>query len=192
MKVKVSLTTELFDRDGKLLWRRKRRSKSFVKAFLAILLQQMSSGILMVTTEDVTGTTYTIIIHAINFFCRLGAADSSYGLVVGSGTTPVTATDFKLATQIVHGAANGQLSHSAVLASALTIAHPNVSFTIWRDFTNNTLATITVKEEGLYCRGQEGGGTAKTFCAIRDVESSPISVPAGYNLRMTYTIQTST
>lgn len=188
--IKTYITTEVFDRDGKLRYKRKRRSKSFVKAFLAILLAQMNYDTTITGITDVGGTDRDIVDHAASFRDKAGATGYQMGVVVGTGTTAVTASDYKLETQIVEGTGTGQLSHQADTPSSLSVSDPNVSFTIHRDFLNQSGATITVNEEGLYLYGYDAA--VRIMCVIRDVETTGVAVADGENLRVTYTLQTST
>lgn len=192
MHIKAYITTELFDRDGKLLWRRRRRSRSFVKAFLALLLTQMNSEVNTEGVADTGGTERTIVDNVLSFRAIAGAGTTDVGIVVGTGQTAVNASDYALGTLIAHGITAGKLSYSAQFHGSLSVADPNVSFTEYRDLTNSSPGTITVWEEALYVAGYDSGGATRYFCAIRDVESSGIAVAVGQNLRVTYTIQTST
>lgn len=192
MKIKAYITTEVFDRNGKRVYYRRRRSRSFVKAFMALLLAQFSGGGTQTTLLNTSGASKTVLQNAINFGVYGGAGVTTYGTRVGTVNTPVNAADYALATAVAHGVGSGQLSHSATTLSSLSTADPNNSFTIQRDFTNSSGGTITVWEEGLYVYGRTTVPSDDFFCAVRDVESSGVSVADGQNLRVTYTLQTST
>ena len=192
MNIKAYITTELFDRDGKLIFRWRRRSKSFVQALLAILYSHVRQADNTVSYKDIGGTLRLIRNSGSSFALNAGDNDSSYGLVVGTGSGAVAVTDYVLQTQIVHGTGSGQLDHGADSFGSLTISDPNASFTIYRDFLNSSGATITVNEEGLYAGANDTGAVTRFFCIVRDVEAAGIAVADGQNLRVTYTIQTST
>lgn len=191
MECKIYITTEVFDKDGKLRCKRKRRSKSFVKAFLGILLAQVNPDTSSPGIPSTDGTDRNIDDHAINFDAS-GDIGGSPGILVGKGTTAVTANDYHIEDVIVHGTGSGQLSFSVNFFSALAVSDPNVSFTIHRDFTNSSGATITVNEEGIYIYGYTDAAETKSFLAIRDVEATGVDIGDGQCLRVTYTIKTST
>lgn len=192
MEIKAYITTEVFDRNSKLKFRRRRRSKSFVEAFLAILLAQAHPGTNQTGILDINDASQDLVDYAINFNMECTASYNHIGVVVGTGTTAVAVSDNKLETQIAEGTGSGQLTHSAVSFGALSVADPNISFTLRRDFLNLSGATITVAEEGIYAQCRESGGSQPSFCIIRDVESTGVEVADAENLRVTYTIQTST
>lgn len=192
MSLKVYITTELFDRDSKLVWRKRRRSKSFVQGFIGILYPQFRQTANTVNYKDTGGTDRLIKAYAINLRCNADAGDTTLGVVVGTGTAAVVVTDYSLATQIAHGVSSGQLSHSASTFGAVSISNPNALFTLQRDFTNSSGGSITVNEEGIYAGAVDTGTVGRCFCIIRDKEATGIAVADGQNLRVTYTIQTST
>lgn len=190
MNIDAYITTELFSKDGKLLWKKKRRSESFVEAFLSILLVQFNPSVDVDNVTDTGGTERTVIENAASFNVEAGANNSGYGVVVGTGDNAVIATNYALETQVAHGITSGTLSHSAVTFGSLTVASPSVSVTILRDFTNLSGGTITIKEEGLYVYAKSDEPSTRNFCIIRDIETTGVEVADGENLRVTYTIET--
>lgn len=195
MKVDVFITTEIFNRDGKLRYKRKRKSKSFVKAFLAILLTQMQPGVDVTNIIDYAGGSCDIEDNVLSFKCDAVVNTGIFGVLAGTGTTAVTASDYRLESYITEGTGAGQFSYSAMFFTALSVSDPNVSFTLYRDFTNSSGATITVNEEGIVVYAHaDKDGVVKTysFCIIRDVETTGVEVEDGECLRVTYTIKTST
>jgi hypothetical protein len=77
-------------------------------------------------------------------------SDNNYGILVGTGTNPVSCLNNALQTKIAHGNAAGQLYHKATTFSVITESAPNAYFTISRNFDNNSGNSITVKEVGFF------------------------------------------
>lgn len=192
MNIKGYITVEVFGRDGKRRYWNRRRSRSFVEAFLSLLIAQCNPDDDVAGVTDTGGTNRTLAEAKESFDCSAPAGDATNGIVVGTGDTAVDVTDYAIETLIAHGVGAGQLSYSAVTYSALVISDPNVSFTLQRDFTNSSGGTITVKEEAIYCLTKDSGAAPRLFCIVRDVETTGVGVDDGENLRVTYTIQTST
>lgn len=105
------------------------------------------------TITEVDGTTTTsITISGIQSFCGVlsGAASSTYGLTVGSGSNAVTRTDTQLQTKIAHGATAGTLQYGAVSVGAVSNPSGTISrFQVTRTFTGNAGSTATINEDGL-------------------------------------------
>lgn len=117
-----------------------------------------------------------------------GIGASQYGIVVGSGDTAPTNTDFKLETQITHGTGAGKITHNVCTVDEVTaVVGVNVDLILLRSFTNNTGALRTVKEVGIYVKQTI---TPEYFCIIRDVLGSPVEVPDKCSLSVYYTMRT--
>lgn len=157
-------------------------SRSFVKQFLQILLGCYRSGGLA-TVQDTGNVTRTP-----NQIIRTGAAITvdTYGIVVGSGTTAVTASDYALATKIAHGTGAGQLSYAAeVQDTDVTVAGAVVSFNESRVFTNGSAGAIDVKEIGVYA-----WDSSFFYDIIRDVLTATDNVPVGKAYTVIYQTKT--
>lgn len=191
MKIKAYITTELFGRDGKLKQRRRQRSKSFVEAFLSIILEQMNPAGAVANLTDTGGTERTLVNHAENLRSDAAITVDTKGIVVGKGTTAIAVTDYALADKIADGSGSGQLLYQAQTFSERSVSDPNVSFTIQRDFLNSSGATITVYEIGLESYGRDATAY-RAFLTIRDLITGGQAVADGENLRVTYTLQSST
>ena len=189
-EVKAYLTVEVFDRQGKRRFYRRMRSRSFVQAFQGLLLVQLSAGGVAPTLPDINNSSYTLASHAVDL--NIEPEDNLIGVVVGTGATAVAATDYALAAKIGTGTGSGQLSYGLQVISALSVADPLASYTIQRDFLNSSGASITVQEVGLYGWGRTSLAASTRFMLVRDLVSGGIAVADGANLRVTYTVQTST
>jgi hypothetical protein len=188
---------EVRDASGKLLTFRKFKAKSWLAQFLGIIKGQFmtpygtpNNGNVSVTDTSGTARGYP---RAESALCNAGlplyAGESvgDYGLVVGSSDTPNTVNTYTMGAIIPHGNASGQLYYGAT-----TIDNPqnptNTNywfFRIIRTFTNNSGASITVKEIGLLVKSNDSGNVARYFLIARDV-ISPVTVPNGATLTVRY------
>jgi len=118
---------------------------------------------------------------------RAPSGDDNFGILVGSGTTPVSITDTNLASKIPNGTSSGRLVYGAT-----SIVASDVDYIQWqRSFTNNSGASVTVNEIGLAVKVVriEGGSQVTYYVLIaRDVITST-SVPNGGTLTVKYKIK---
>jgi hypothetical protein len=113
--------------------------------------------------------------------------DSTYGVVVGSGTNAVAITDYKLQTQIVEGTGAGQLTHQVVQWNTYATAGSTTSFVLKRRFTNGSGGDITINEIGIYVK--TGHFPFFKFCIFRDVLGvSPYTVHNGETCEVQITV----
>jgi hypothetical protein len=115
------------------------------------------------------------------------ANNSTYGLVIGIGTTAETFNDYALANQCTHGTGANQFSHGAGNISGVWNGSTKKwTSTITRSFLNSSGSTITVAETGIQIYRASG-----TYILYnRDVLSSAVDVPNGDTITVTYTIET--
>jgi hypothetical protein len=189
---------EIRDKNGKLLERRQFKSHSWLRQFIdwlrmCALQLQTGSTVYTMTINDITNTARTVPITSTTYaggFCmgyNAPANTSAYGLVVGSGDTPNSTTTYALASQIVHGSGSGQLVHGATTVE--TVTNPSggdFQFRVIRTFTNNSGASVTVKEIGIYGNLIDTGASNRSFCIARDVLPSPSSIPDGATMTLRY------
>ena len=210
----IRLTVTVKDKDGKIIKQHKQRSHSFVSNFLALIAQAMlnqynnvsnfygykgaGGNVQFVSTDSTPGLT-TIE----NFMTMLDSAnDSSYGIVVGTGTSPPTPNDYTMENEISNGTGTGQLvygSHSVSppggTTSSPTLLTPSgnvTSFTVSRTFQNQSGASITVSEVGIFIKQYAQGGNIITVLITHDLLSSAITIPNGGVMAITYTISVTT
>jgi len=182
--ISLSVRYVLTDKDGKVLRRsRWRSSRSFVIQFLEALYANLSGVSYNVTriigTEDVWSSTYQMTAYA-------AAGSVNEGIVAGTGTTAPTNTDYALQTLIAHGSGSGQLLYGVQSFVAPAVVGANVDLIATRSLTNNSGATITIREVGLYISESTPGGIAR--CAIRDLLT--ISVANGVTVTIEYRLRT--
>jgi hypothetical protein len=168
---------ELLDPKGRVVKRGRQPVKSWVKQWMIALYSNFLYS--SQTATDITGASRTgnIFFVAVN----APAGNASYGIVVGTSDTPVTRDDYKLGSQIAHGNATGQLTYGAVSVDAPVTYSTGYLIRVVRVFTNNGSGDVTVKEIGVYFYNQ-----AYYFCMIRDVLSTPVTIPAGYSWTVRY------
>ena len=195
----LSYKMTAYDADGNITYQEEKQSKSFVKAFLAILAAVMGDQILSANHNDTGGTA-----RAIRGNPNGGSAQptafgsdglvniSTKGIVLGTGTTAVAATDAALGTQIAHGTSSGQLVHLAQVFAPNAINIGSITtLTTVRSFLNQSGGSIVVGEIGIYADAYTtaGGLTPNQFCIARDVPS-PATVVNGGSVSVQYQLTT--
>jgi len=177
------------DKRGKVTDHRVMRSKSFVRQFLELLWIQAFQipEVAPYSMKDTSNTLQDICEGAYTFAANAGLGATTFGIVVGTGTTAPTIDDYALETLIAHGTGAGQLEYSAVTFGAPASDATTSQFTITRDFANASGGSITVNEIALYAKGSRGGyANVWYFMIIRDVIAGGISVPNGQTLTVNY------
>jgi len=218
--IDIRIEAKVIDKNGKIIKVHKQKSHSFVMNFLAILgmlmLQPFGSVNNYYYVLATDGAWYNVAPGAQlpQILAMLdGANDSSYGIVVGSGTATPTPNDYKLGNQIQNGTGSGQLQYSAHSFSpaagtgsindqtstpssgVLTVSGNTTSFQISRQFTNQSGASITVSEVGIIAKisdWYQSGAQSVYVLIIHDLLSSPVTVPNLSILQITYTISVTT
>ena len=194
MRIYVEL--EVRDEKGKIIEIKRFRSHSYLKQFIAMLRGIMfhtygSSNSGNTTMVDTSGTSRSYpystgsLYHA-GMPLNCGAGSSEYGLVVGSGTAYNTVNTYALQSLIPHGTGSGQLSYGSHTFDSLLVSDNTVYFRIMRTFTNNSGASITVNEIGLYAKAVDGGNNTRIFCIARDVINGGVTVDNGKTLTVRY------
>jgi hypothetical protein len=174
------------DKDGKVTRQESRKSESYVKQFLQILFITMASSV--VTThniQDTANVTRNPIRDGNTFLTEAGSGNTSYGIMVGTDTTPVTIDDYSLVAPIAHGSGSGQVQYGGTAFGAPSADSTTSQLTITRNFANNSGALITVNEIALYCKAADAN-TIYYFMIIRDIISGGIDIPDGQTLTVNY------
>jgi len=198
MKLQLFYRTIITDSKGKIVKRsRWRKSRSFVIAFLQhieLFTSHAFGADITLSLKNTSNTAKTLpaltTIWYNLFTVFAGDNDSSYGIVVGSGTTAPTNADYALGTQIVHGVGAGQLDYGAHSRTTTAVVGANVDYVISRTFYNGSGATITVKEIGIYCASRDLDATTQVFCIVRDVLAASQDVLNTQTLTVQYTLRT--
>ena len=216
--IDVKLTVTVKDKDGKIIKVHKQKSHSFLMNFAAMLASLMLNPygsisnyyyfLSTVNTWWSYAPNYTNVSNALTILD--GASDSTYGIVVGTGTATPTPKDYILGNQIQNGTGSGQLVYGAVTVSpapatgglaggtstpssgVLTPSGNTTSFTISRTFQNQSGASITVSETGIITKATLNGNNTEYVLIIHDLLSSAITIPNGGVMAITYTISVTT
>lgn len=192
------------DKNGKVTDHRVMRGESFVRQFLELLFVQMQGLYYGGAGQPYPET----VLYVINisgdrrpvvachtyydgiFDCTGGVGETNIGIVVGRGATAPTIDDYALETLCEHGTGTNQFLYGAATFGLPTSDPTTSHFTITRDFSNNSGATITVNEVGVYVKAVSISYTGYSeyhyFMIIRDVISGGIDVPDGQTLTVNY------
>jgi hypothetical protein len=116
-----------------------------------------------------------------------------YGVVVGTSSKDCEPNDYMLRnaddspSRIPHGTGAGQLYYGGggCIVGDPVIVGGKCAFDIGRIFENRSGADITVREVGLVCNNIGG---AAGFLLARHKLATPVTVPSGHALRVTYEI----
>jgi len=188
----------IIERDGVVVY--KGISKSFVKNFglmLAGMLKNPGDGgaARYVEVIDTTGFAAKACVEVLHdavsrpfgpMAFSAGDNDDSYGIVVGSGSTPPSPADCALASKISHGTGPGQLdydTHSVIASYSATSSY--IDF--YRIFVNKSSEDVVVREVGLIARSWcPYVGVDVKFLVARDVLPSPVIVKPLESLTVRY------
>ena len=179
LKLKVTIAARLFDPHGKLIRTyRPRAAHSFLAQFIELLHAEMSSIATYVTMTNGVEGGYAAA--GYNFRMAAPASNLAYGILIGSGDTPVDINDYALETNI---AANLTASVHAYVLSYPTPQSRRVA--ISRTFINALASPMPIEEVAIYSLD----GSARYTCLDRTLYS--ISIPASSSLELTYRITVS-
>lgn len=180
------------DPDGKVIRDTgEKKAKSFVIQFLEFLYGMLNApATVMATATDGTEQEIYDASDSPDRHMRVdgGINNDLMGIVVGTGDTAETNTDYALDTQIEDGTGAGQLVHGSCTIGAVAVVGANVDMQVTRTFTNGSGDTITVTEAGIYAR--QAYSAWKYHCLIRDVLPAGIDVPNLCSISIIYTLRT--
>ena len=184
------------DRYGKVISRERRRSHSFLKQWNQLVACQMvpweGFGFPNIKATDGTYWPVGIGTHGYNFRMNGYANADDFGIVIGTGSTPVTVSDYALENQIRQGTGPGQMDHLVCTVAASVVSDPDCDFLISRSFANNSGGSITVRESGIYVWMERCVSPFTSYaraCVVRDVFSTPQVVPDGGGITVNYTLR---
>jgi len=186
---RLFIDLEVRDKDGNVIQRHRQEGKSFLWNLIGFLWQlfQGNNSVNLYEPSITTGsatceTTCSVPVQGSYFSVVAPSGTTQYGIVIGGSNTSNTTSVCSLYSPLTSGISYGATS----VASQLTInsTQGTISFTITRQFQNNSGSSITVQEVGIAI---QGNGCYPVLA--RDVLSSAVSVPNGGTLTVTYTIQ---
>jgi hypothetical protein len=175
----VFVELELRDKEGKLLKKRRFKSKTWVRNFIALINRSMGGDALMQMING--GWT-----DRASWPVGAGTGDDSYGIQIGTGSNPWAYDQYALQSKISHGTGSGQMLYGTTSISSLITMTNGIKFVVSRIFTNGTSSTITVREISL-ATGYPSWSDQRINA--RDVLSPAVDVPAGSSLTVRYVIQ---
>jgi len=189
MKHELWYSVVVRDRQGKVVSRERRRSRSFLEAWNRLMFTQMTqlTGLTGTKIKEITGIAQYAYPHAANF--RVESHADNGGIFCGTGDTAVAIDDYILESRIEPGIGPGQFDYGGFsTVTAVSLAASHAQFGVSRSPVNNSGALITVREVGIYTTFYVT--TAQHFmCAIRDVLETPQDVPDGGGITVDYTLE---
>jgi hypothetical protein len=166
--------------------------RNLVRIFYHMFANYESQTAPSITLVDVTGTAYSGYLgsgasatlrvrDALNWW---NSGDTGYdgsGIVIGTGTTSPSRTDYALVAKIAHGSGTGQIYYNRQTYELLT----DYSFRLTREFTNAG-SDLLVAEAGLQQITYIASSTGRAILLLRDT-FTPVTVTAGNGIRVRYT-----
>lgn len=188
--LQLHLTLECRDRTGKLLWKIRRKSKSYVVAYFRNLESLFVATLASGTCLNTAGVARTIWAAgaAAHGQVNAPAANTTYGIVVGTGVGAVVPADYRVFPLIAHGVAPGNLQYAACAVGAATIAGTDTLLTVSRAFTNASGGAVTVNEIAIYAACYISTAATEYFCFIRDLVTPGRVINNGTTATATYTL----
>jgi len=184
MKHELWYSVVVRDRQGKVISRERRKSKSFLKAWNQLVYSNISN--FRLDMIDTGGVLRVDVGFTGNSFEMAAAAGlTTRGIRVGTGNTAVAIDDYALETPIAEGIGAGQMEHLVCTVATSVVAPPSCSFLVSRAIVNNSGGVITVREAGIYMFIF----TNYYGCGVRDVLTVPQAVPDGGTITIDWTIQ---
>jgi len=203
--LRLRYSVKVYDKDGKLVREVEGESHSLLANFIHWLRawarnRRGCGSDSMVSDEplvEVGGSTvyvHNTISRYASEFTAFGSFDNcaESGIVVGSGTTPPTPSDYSLESQIPHGTGAGQLDYEQDEFGDVQISGNTISFEMRRMFINRTGNTITVAEIGIIMYTIDTSNTRRRVLIARDVLDTPVEVPGYGSICVTYTFYVTT
>jgi len=182
MKVKVEI--EVKDKNGNVKEKRIFQSRSWVKNWIYMLNACFKAG--ETTVKDVNGDDVTYKGVGEVFNVDAGSGDDSKGILVGLSDTAWNKDQYCLQDKITHGSGSNQLLYGEQTISDAVDDPVEPYFRISRTFTNESGASITIKELGVVVKNSYNS-TEILILILRDVLSSPVTVSDGYAVTVRYT-----
>jgi hypothetical protein len=201
---------EVRDREGRVVQRGRHEMHSFVNNLLRALEGFMKSpggsntGTTVIGTDGTSKTLYTEDGYSSGqhgggtpMAAKAPDDDSSYGIVVGSGATPVNLNNYALASPIPHGTSAGQLDYDPVTVEDLGldtgVSPPVYRLRLIRVFKNLSGGAVNINEVGLMLRSRWYDSLNNIqdlkYLVARDVLPTTYTVPAGGSASVAITVE---
>ncbi|RLC42936.1 MAG: hypothetical protein DRH44_04485 [Candidatus Coatesbacteria bacterium] len=118
-------------------------------------------------------------------------AEELRGIVLGTGTTPVSISDFKLESIIEHGDTPGKLWYGHHIVGEknrfddFIVSPMKVEWSAKRIIENRTTSDITANEVGIYAiKYSNANDKDYTVMILRDVLTAPLTIQAGRTIEV--------
>ena len=173
-RLEVHIRAEILDPRGKIIKRLPwKRARSYVQQLIDLLYRGFNNTATLVRATNNTEYNVSPAVNALQL--NAGAGVTTYGIQVGTGEGAVEIADYKLGAQVTTN-----IAYSSVTVSAPVTDGTTRLLEVVRTFTNNTGATLNVKEVGLVC----WDGVASHFFLIdRSLYNVTINNGASASLR---------
>ena len=208
---------EVRDKDGKLIQSGRQRMQSFLNNLLRIIEGEakavggaalsyygLAQSATVILQDGTSGTAYIEWYNGTSYYgggtpmaLKASDDDDTYGIIVGSDTTPNTLNTYKIYSKISHGTSSGRLDYGPVSVDDLgldtSVSPPVYRYRIVRAFSNLSGAVITIREVGLvarnYWKDLNAVRSNVKFLIARDVLSTSYNVPNGGSATVAITIE---
>ncbi|MFQ5826626.1 MAG: hypothetical protein ACE5IA_04630 [Dehalococcoidia bacterium] len=191
MKITAYIETKVRDRDGRLLSRHKKISRSFVQGYnwavCAQFLAATNPSPALGPVPATSGADRNLRTCGEAFRIQANVGQTDRGIRVGTSTTAVAIDQYALQAPIAHGNGAGQMEHLATVHNFMGVVGAQCSFWCSRVFVNNSAAQIDVREAGIYMTVYRIPTAGESIMAARDLISE--DVPDGGSVTVTYTIR---
>lgn len=182
-KTSLDLRVVQYDEKGEEIWSLPwRPAESFVIQFLELMHLYMSYVSRDITTVANVEDEW---LRSTGPRANANSGDNTKGIVVGTGSTAVTNTDYKLETKIAHGSGGGQLLYSSMSWSEPCEVGAELRMVAARSLTNNSGALITILEVGIEV---DEGATSKDRLIAHDLLT--VAIPNTETRSVEYRITT--
>lgn len=170
------------------------RSESYLIAFLQHVRQAFiglsgQPNEVVVATDNTSSNLGTWVGNGQQFMSALGLLSLDQGVMLGTGNTTVSLSDYKLQTIIPHGTGAGQLERINHTLGAVSGSNPIRTFYLNKEYMNTGGGLITVREAGVYVFTTSPN---RFYCIVRDVLVAPVNLNTGDGAVATYTFRITT
>jgi len=195
--LKIYVETEIKDKHGKIIKKQRFRSRSLLTNFIRwmeSLFECYSGWFGFTSVVDRAGTGHDIpddvARYAYDFGTIIAGADNDlFGVLVGSGTTAVSAGDYNLASPISHGTGAGQLQYQFMKLPEITVVGAETRMRIRRQFINGSGVDVSVNEVRMALQAVSLAAVIIRFLIARDVLPTTDVVPDGATYTVDYIIR---
>ena len=189
--MRAYLAIELYDKNRDLLYKQKKPVRSFLynwtKALYGLSYQTATSKSVKLKDTGGTDRDYPNLYATDSDLFRFRAAEgkTSYGILVGNGTTEVTLDDYNLASLITHGTGAGQLYYYETNTRHYTDTDRSY-LEVYRLLLNRSDSNVTVSEVGLGFYERDASGAYYFFLILRDLVDPAVTVEPAQTLQVKY------